>query len=154
MSVKKLTSLFLSAGLLLVIVLTSCSSPSANSEETTAAPASEQSSAQQVTKVPSLQADELLKLMQDEKIILLDTRSPKEYASGHLQSSRFVNFETFHIDKVGDIPKDAEIVLYCAVGGRSNRIAKQLISAGYQNVRELEGGIVKWKEQGHAVVNE
>lgn len=114
----------------------------------------EQSPAQQVDKVPLIEPAALKDLLQEESIVLLDTRSPEEYASGHLEDSRFVNFQTFQLSEVQDIPKDAEIIVYCAVGGRSNRVGMQLLSAGYENVRNLEGGITNWKNQGYEVIND
>jgi len=137
-------------------LLMGCSSSGDNTTEgetVAAAQAnSEQSPAQAVDKVPLIQPDDLEKLLENEEIILLDTRSPEEYETGHLENSRFVNFQTFQMQDVQDIPKDAQVVVYCAVGGRSNRVGMQLISAGYENVRNLEGGITNWKNQGHEVV--
>jgi rhodanese-related sulfurtransferase len=138
-----------------IVMLSACSSPSANTGEAVAAKqTSEQSPAQQVDKVPLVEPAALKELLQDENIVLLDTRSPEEYASGHLEDSRFVNFQTFRLSDVQDIPKDAEIIVYCAVGGRSNRVGMQLLSAGYENVRNLEGGITNWKNQGYEVFND
>jgi len=141
--------------LLYFTLLSACSSPSANTgEAVVAGQTSEQSPAQQVDKVPLVKPAKLKDLLQDDNIILLDTRSPQEYQSGHLEGSRFINFQTFQMSDVQDIPKDAEIIVYCAVGGRSNRVGMQLLSAGYQNVRNLEGGITNWKNQGYEVVND
>jgi len=155
MSSKRITFSLMAATLLGFTILTSCSSPSATSEEAVpAATASEQSPAQQVDKVPLIQPAALENLLQEDDIVLLDTRSPQEYESGHLEESRFVNFQTFQLEDVQDIPKDADIVVYCAVGGRSNRVGMKLISAGYKNVRNLEGGITNWKNKGHEVVYE
>ena len=101
-----------------------------------------------------IQPATLEELLSDTSIVLLDTRSPQEYATGHLRNARLVNFQTFQLSDVQDIPKDAEIIVYCAVGGRSNRVGMQLLSAGYQEVRNLEGGITNWKSKGYQVVNE
>lgn len=136
-------------------MLSACSSPSAGYEGGMSAESmKEQSPAQQVDKVPLIEPAALKDLLQDESIVLLDTRSPEEYASGHLEDSRFVNFQTFQLSDVQDIPKDAEIIVYCAVGGRSNRVGMQLLSAGYENVRNLEGGITNWKNQGYELIND
>lgn len=154
---KKFTLTLLSICLMGTLFFASCSGPSASTEEAEVVEtASEQSPSQVVDKVPLIQPSELEELMQNngENIVLLDTRSPQEYESGHLEDSRFVNFQTFQLKDVQDIPKDAEIVVYCAVGGRSNRVGMQLISAGYENVRNLEGGITNWKNQGQEVVYE
>jgi rhodanese-related sulfurtransferase len=137
------------------MLLSACSSPSANTGESVAVwQTSEQSPSQQVDEVPLVEPARLKDLLQDNNIILLDTRSSQEYQSSHLEGSRFVNFQTFQMSDVQDIPKDAEIIVYCAVGGRSNWVAVQLLSAGYHNVRNLKGGIANWKNQGYEVVND
>jgi len=137
------------------VVTFSCSAPSSDGDTVNvSALASEQSPIQQVDEVPLIQPATLEELLSDTSIVLLDTRSPQEYATGHLRNARLVNFQTFQLSDVQDIPKDAEIIVYCAVGGRSNRVGMQLLSAGYQEVRNLEGGITNWKSKGYQVVNE
>ena len=46
----------------------------------------------------------------------------------------------------------ANIVIYCVTGGTSQRVGAQLISDGYLNVRDLQGGITAWQAQGFPVV--
>lgn len=115
-----------------------------------------QSPSQQVDKVATIKAEELKARLQskDKNFVLLDTRSAKEYKGGHLKDARFVNFETFTLKEVEDIPKDREIIVYCLSGGRSNRVGMQLLGAGYENVHNLEGGISSWKEKKYPIVHD
>ncbi|HEX8687822.1 MAG TPA: rhodanese-like domain-containing protein [Pyrinomonadaceae bacterium] len=63
------------------------------------------------------------------------------------------------LDRVGrgaheaGLPKDAEIVVYCAGPHcpQSGYAAEKLQSLGYTNVRAYEGGLEEWKGAGHAV---
>ena len=63
------------------------------------------------------------------------------------------------LDKVGNevreaqIPKDAEIVVYCAGPHcpQSRFAAEKLAKLGYDNVRAYEGGLQEWKEAGYGV---
>ncbi len=102
--------------------------------------------------VPQIQPEELAEIQSE--VIILDTRSPEEYQEGHLENARFVNFETFRLEEVADISKDDKIVVYCKKGGRSHQVAQQLINAGYKRVKNLEGGIQAWKEQGYKITND
>lgn len=102
--------------------------------------------------VPQIQPEELAEIQSE--VVILDTRSPQEYKEGHLKNARFVNFETFSLKDVADISKDQKIVVYCKSGGRSNQVAKQLIEAGYKRVKNLEGGITHWKEQGYEITDD
>lgn len=108
---------------------------------------------QEVDKVPIIKAENLKQRLQvqEDEFILLDTRSEEEYQTGHLKDARFVNFETFQLKDVEDIPKDKEIIVYCLSGGRSNRVGTQLLKAGYENVHNLEGGMRNWKSKGYPI---
>ncbi|WKN44118.1 rhodanese-like domain-containing protein [Tunicatimonas pelagia] len=107
------------------------------------------------SEVPLIEADALQKLVQeDNSVVVLDTRSPEEYQSGHLENARFVNYATFQLSDVQDIPLDSLVVVYCLSGGRSGRVAQQLLKAGYQDVKNLNGGIRSWQTAGFNVEKE
>lgn len=116
----------------------------------------EQSPNQQDDKVSLIKAADLKARLQseDKNFVLLDTRSVEEQQSGYLENARLVNFETFQLKDVADIPKDKEIIVYCLSGGRSNRVGMQLLNAGYEHVQNLEGGIRKWKEKKYPIVHD
>lgn len=83
-----------------------------------------------------------------DKIIFLDTREKKEYDVSHIKNARWVGYEKFDIKNIKDIPKDTEIIVYCSVGYRSEKIGEKLIKAGYKNVKNLYGSIFEWKNEG------
>ncbi len=43
--------------------------------------------------------------------------------------------------RISQIPKDQEVVVYCRTGGRSGKVIEYLTQAGYTNLVNLEGGI-------------
>ena len=107
------------------------------------------------SSVPLIEADSLEQLLvEDSSVVVLDTRSPREYQEGHLENARFVNYDTFTLSDVQDIPKETPVVVYCLSGGRSGQVAEQLVKAGYQDVKNLNGGIRSWKATGKKVVYE
>lgn len=104
------------------------------------------------TTMPLVEADDLQALLrEDSSIVVLDTRSPEEYQTGHLENARFVNYTTFQLSNIQDISEETPIVVYCLSGGRSGLIAQQLLKAGYQNVKNLNGGIRSWQSAGFNV---
>lgn len=86
--------------------------------------------------------------------ILLDAREPNEYKVSHLEGARLVGYDDFELSSLDDLPKDTPIVVYCSVGYRSERVARDLLDAGYTNVSNLYGGIFHWVNSGKEVVNE
>ncbi len=103
--------------------------------------------------VPLIKPAALDSLQQQRPVVLLDTRTSEEYAVSHLPNARFVNYDTFEVADVADVAKDAEVVVYCAVGYRSERVGEALQKAGYAHVQNLYGGIFAWKNAGQVVVN-
>ncbi|MCG8319329.1 MAG: rhodanese-like domain-containing protein [Cytophagales bacterium] len=104
--------------------------------------------------VPLIKPEELSDLMQhNESLVLLDIRSQKEYQVSHLANSMFIDYDSFNKHKISHLNKDANIIVYCAVGYRSERVGEKLLDMGFENVRNLYGGIFQWKNQDKPVVD-
>ncbi|MEO6288999.1 MAG: rhodanese-like domain-containing protein [Ginsengibacter sp.] len=101
------------------------------------------------SKVPKIDVGEAA--AHQSSYIFLDSREKDEYDVSHIKNSIFVGAEDFAIDKLGKISKDADIVVYCAVGVRSDKIAKEIIDAGYRHVHNMHGGIFEWINKGNPV---
>ena len=102
--------------------------------------------------VNEISVDSLEKI--HDNVTLLDARTQEEYDVSHIKDATFVGYEDFDSTKVADFDKDEPIVVYCAVGYRSEKITKKLQSMGFQNISNLYGGIFEWKNQGNTVVDE
>lgn len=92
---------------------------------------------------PTITVEEF-KEIKKHRVYVLDTREEDEYEVSHIKFSRHVGYIWFDMRKVYDIPKSDTIVVYCAVGNRSERIGEKLQKAGYQHVYNLYGGIFEW----------
>ena len=101
--------------------------------------------------VPLIKASELEPKL--ENVVILDTRAPEEFEVSHIQGARMIDYDKFKMKNVKDIPKDAEVIVYCSVGYRSERVGEKLREAGYRDVKNLYGGIFDWKNQGYKVVD-
>ncbi|AKQ45894.1 hypothetical protein TH63_09960 [Rufibacter radiotolerans] len=88
-----------------------------------------------------------------EEVVLLDSRSPKEYKVSHLKGARFINYDALKDRDLQALPKDKTLVVYCSVGYRSERVGERLKAMGFKNVYNLYGGIFEWVNQGQPIVN-
>lgn len=100
-------------------------------------------------------ATELSTLMETRPdLILLDVRTDKEWAGGHLPGAALLDFLEDNFESQAlQLPKDRPIALYCAAGGRSEDAMKRLAKAGFQELYNLRGGFYGWEDEGKAVSN-
>jgi len=87
---------------------------------------------------------------------ILDVRTQEEWDAGHLKGAKRVELsEKGFVEKVkaGFDPKKP-VLVYCRLGGRSEKAAKQLRDAGFKTVSDLDGGITAWQEAGKPVVKD
>lgn len=88
------------------------------------------------------------RLDQGKAPIMIDVREPYEWEMQHLEGVRKISLGTipaFLPDLTPEL-KDEEVVLICRSGGRSGRATQFLKNQGFANVRNLEGGMLAWKE--------
>jgi thioredoxin len=81
--------------------------------------------------------------------LVLDVRTAEEYAKGHLPKARNIDWysEDF-MQQVSGYLKSRPVYVYCLSGARSAAAADKLRSAGFTEVYNMEGGIVKWRAAG------
>ena len=89
--------------------------------------------------------DEAQVLMkQEQDYLILDVRSPEEYAAGHIPHAINIPMEQFGEDPPKELPdRNQMIFVYCVKGIRSMNIANRLAHMGYKNIVEI-GGIQDW----------
>lgn len=94
-----------------------------------------------------LSPEEFCDKIKTEDVQIIDVRTPKEYNSGHIKNSTLINFfdEDFK-EQLSKLPKDKEVLIYCRSGNRSGKTFKILKDLGYNNVSDLEGGMLLWEK--------
>ena len=95
------------------------------------------------------------RLAADPAVLILDVRTPGEYASGHLKGAVLAPVDELP-DRMASLPqeKTKPILVYCAAGPRSKRAGAFLASRGYARVSALLGGLGAWEAAGLPVVKE
>lgn len=78
---------------------------------------------------------------------IVDVRTVEEYNEGHIDGAILFTVSSINEDSaIKYLPdKDAEIIVYCRSGNRSNQALQILKSLGYNNVYDL-GAIDNWEE--------
>jgi len=89
---------------------------------------------------------EFEKLAKAGKGTILDVRTPKEYAEGHVNGSVNINyFDKDFKDQVGKLESTKPVYVYCHSGGRSSKAMNIMKSQGFTTIYNLTGGYAAWK---------
>jgi rhodanese-related sulfurtransferase len=70
---------------------------------------------------------------------VLDVREPQEFALGHVEGAHNIPLHSLR-DKLSELPRDREILVYCAVGQRSYYASRALRLNGFQ-AKNISGGM-------------
>ncbi len=89
--------------------------------------------------------DEAVTMMAEKTdYIILDVRTPEEFAEKHIPNAINVPNENIGNDDIPELPnKDQMILVYCRSGNRSKQASEKLVKLGYTNIYEF-GGINDW----------
>jgi len=92
------------------------------------------------------------KLLNGDDVLLLDTRNTYETRLGTFQNAIELNIDTFRsfpeaVEGLDDSYKDKEIVMFCTGGVRCEKASVIMKDAGFNNIKQLEGGILGYFEQ-------
>lgn len=79
--------------------------------------------------------------------VVLDVRERDEFLSVRIEGSLFIPMSQLGV-RLGDVPKDRPIVVICASGSRSVEATAFLLSAGWDDVGSMAGGISTWERLG------
>ena len=96
--------------------------------------------------VKRLDAVEYLKMRSTDHV-LIDVRSPGEWASGHAPKALHIPVDDI-ANRLREIPADKPVVVVCASGNRSAMAATALAKNGFSPVFNFSGGMGAWKAAG------
>ena len=113
------------------------------------------------TEVKTINTDQALALVKDNKCNLIDIRDVRELEKeGRVENSVHIprGMLEFWIDpnsqyfKEGKLDLDKEMVLFCAAGARSALAAKALQDMGFEKVSHVEGGFGAIKQSEFKII--
>ncbi|MCW3032608.1 MAG: rhodanese-like protein [Solirubrobacterales bacterium] len=88
-------------------------------------------------------------MQSDPALQVIDVREPYEREAGHIEATRHVEL-TQLTAQAPSIDRAHPVVFYCRVGARSRMAAEAFRASGYE-AYSLDGGLVRWAEQGRAL---
>jgi rhodanese-related sulfurtransferase len=99
---------------------------------------------------PTVTGEQLeARLEAGESPLLLDVRTPEEFAAGRVPGA--VNIPHTELPaRLGELrpgAREREVVVYCERGGRAETAEAVLRTAGFSNVRHLEGDMRAWRNE-------
>jgi len=133
-----LTSLISAIALAMAAVtgISACSSSSPSSSSSPAAGA-------------HLTASDFSTAMKAPGTVVLDVRTPAEFASGHLPQAKNIDIEgSDFAAKIAALDKSTTYAVYCRSGNRSGVAMEQMAAAQFTHVYDLAGGIGAWQTMG------
>jgi rhodanese-related sulfurtransferase len=98
--------------------------------------------------VPAVSAGEV-----KDDAYLLDVREDDEWTAGHAPGAHHLPMMEVPA-RMGEVPTDGDVVVVCRAGGRSAQVVAYLLNNGWDNVRNLDGGMHSWDAAGRPMLSE
>lgn len=90
--------------------------------------------------VTKLTPQEYVAKQKKEKGVVLDVRTPEEFAQGHLKQAKNSDYKNGQFEQeLSKLDKNKTYYLYCATGNRSGKALKLMQEAGFKNVYNVGG---------------
>jgi len=94
--------------------------------------------------LPVISVMEAARQMEAEKpLCIIDVRTAAEWNAGHIVKAMHVPLSTIR-DSLDSIPRDSDIGVICGSGYRSSVAASFLKKAGFERVKNIQGGMHAW----------
>lgn len=103
----------------------------------------------QSQKINRLSVEEFDSMLSQNGVQLVDVRTPKEYAGGHLKGAVNYNINSADFEaNIGKLDKSKPVMVYCLAGGRSAEAASIMADLGFKTLYDMQGGIMRWSAAG------
>lgn len=143
------TAVLASAVLATALAISGCSSQSSDGVSVTAGPTASVAPAAGAT----LDAGEFAAALKAPQTVILDVRTPAEFAEGHLPGATNLDVQSPEFAaQVAQLDPSAPYAVYCRSGNRSQVALQMMAQGGVTNAYHLGGGIGAWQQAGGEIV--
>jgi rhodanese-related sulfurtransferase len=99
--------------------------------------------------VTTIGASDVVDVVADPDVVVLDVRTPVEYAEGHVAGAVNIDVSSPSFDdEIAALDPDTTYVVYCRSGNRSADAAAQMVGAGFTDVYDVDAGLATLSSAG------
>jgi rhodanese-related sulfurtransferase len=99
--------------------------------------------------IPQATLDEAASARPLRRDVVLDVRTPPEYAEGHIPGAAFMPLHVVPL-RISELDRSTTYVVVCESGARSAQATAYLLQQGY-DARSMTGGMAAWRASARAV---
>lgn len=85
-----------------------------------------------------------------EDVFFMDVREQREYDDSHIPNINLIPMSEIE-NRLSEIPTDKTVIISCRSGNRSSQVLTFLKQKGFDNVHNMQGGILAWERAGYPV---
>ncbi len=101
----------------------------------------------------NLNVSEFSQKITEPGVIIVDVRTPEEFASGHIEGALNIDFNSGNFaNEITRLNPSETYAVYCRSGSRSGQAASIMHKAGFHDVSNLNGGVIDWTNDGLPLV--
>ena len=101
----------------------------------------------------NLNVSEFSQKINEPDVIIVDVRTPEEFASGHIEGALNIDFNSGDFaNEITRLNPSETYAIYCRSGNRSGQAASIMHKAGVHDVSNLDGGVIDWTNAGLSLV--
>jgi len=91
-------------------------------------------------------------LFEEDSYVILDVRTPGEFREGHLKGASNIDFyDSSFENNLDELDKRNKYLVYCRSGNRSRQAMFLMRDLGFEEVYNLESGIISWNDHGFLI---
>jgi rhodanese-related sulfurtransferase len=104
---------------------------------------------------PQLGIEEFAAKTAEANVVVLDVRTPAEFAEGHLANAINIDFQSRNFETdISKLDKGTTYAVYCRSGNRSGQAVKVMAELGFTDLYDMDGGVIDWEAAGKPLYTE
>jgi rhodanese-related sulfurtransferase len=89
----------------------------------------------------------------DPNVVLLDVRTPKEFADGHIAGALLLDYyASDYVERISALDKEKTYLIYCRSGNRSGKSLAIFERLGFHRAYHMDTGVIGWSREHYPLV--